>query len=538
VKPGLTAGLIWITLQALFLILFAFVNILRIEDDISLYARNLERLAVSRNSQNYGFMQSLMMVADVPHDGSVASFADFAKSLHLRYPHIASIAWYEITDHDKIQLKPVVQVPNEGPNVIFLSAKLFQALTTHDEQVQAIVDNQTPNRYFLIEHVHNSSKPFSIVIEIDSGEMLKPSLIENCPKVTWTSGDITFFSNISNKNSISTTITSVKRTIDVSIGDLYKTPKETTLKTSINVEKIISLKAIFNFYTFLFSFACSVLLSILSAYALHQRKTTQRLREAERVAQSNIRRLQRENLHEHSSRVYAIGEMAAGIAHELIQPLTSILINSQTGLKLINATSSALNLNNVLSANMKDAQRASEIIKNIQSFVDPKPTDAASVDVNAAIREVATLMEGTLAEHRFKINLDLDAAPLYCEISRIEIEQVAYNLIRNALEAGEHLQIEERFVEVRTSGSDHDVFILVRDRGPGIDVAMLQDLFLPFVTTKASGMGLGLSISRRIIDRAGGAISARNGGDQGAVFEVQLPKTKPGIAPPTDVLQM
>ena len=533
-KLTLVVILVWGVLQIIVLISLVVIHFRNVEDDISSYVRDLERLVVSRNSQNFGFMQSLAMVADIRQVRSVGSFADFARNLHARHRQISGIAWYEIDQNEKIRANPVVQVPTDGQHPISKSGKLAEALTKRHGQVQAVVDSRTPNRYFLLEHVHNFQNHFSVVIEIDAREMLKPSLIENCPKVTWTAGDVTFFSNSSTENKNSIAAISVNRAIDVAIGDVYQKQNSIILKTKINVEKRISLEMILGSTIFLLLSAFSVLLAILSSYVLHQRKVTQRLREAERTAQSKVDRLQRENRHEHASRVYAIGEMAAAIAHELIQPLSSILINSQTGSKLMNVlASSEANVASILASNVKDAQRASEIIRNIHSFVSPKPTDPGYTEINSAIVEVVTLMEATLAEQRFRIVLELDEAPLHCEISRIEIEQVVHNLIRNAVEAGEHLETKDRTVEVSTRNTDCYISVRVRDRGPGIREAMLKDLFLPFSTTKVSGLGLGLSLSRRIVERAGGVISGQNDKNGGAVFEIRLPRATIGMTAAT-----
>lgn len=188
------------------------------------------------------------------------------------------------------------------------------------------------------------------------------------------------------------------------------------------------------------------------------------------------------------------------------------------------------NVTSILSSNVKDAQRASEIIRNVRSFVSPKPTDTACTDIVAAIREVVTLMEALFVECGFEIALDFDEGPLLCKIGRVEFEQVVYNLVRNALEVGEHLDAKDRIVAISARRTDDRISIRVRDRGPGIEEKMLQSLFVPFSTTKVSGMGLGLSLSRRIIERAGGELSGQNHQGRGAIFEIVLPKAPRVIA--------
>jgi len=531
VNLALPAILIWVALQFLVTVVLIFFHIDKVENNIASYAQSLERLAVSRNSQNFGFMQSLTMVADAPRSRSIASFTNLAENLHARYPQISGIAWYEMEPDEKVRLKPIVQVPTERESPILKSAKLLEALGGHHGQVQVVVDSKLQNKYYIIEHVRNYKNHFSVIITIDSREMLKPSLVDNCPKVTWTSGELTLFSNVSTKRNNSLILSTIERRIEVYIGDIYQKPNDNFLKTSINVEKPIALDAIFdNSMLYVFS-TFSILIAGLSSYALHQGQVTRRLREAERLAKANINRLELEKRHEHASRVYAIGEMAAAIAHELIQPLTAILINSQTGVKLMDAMSTPqTNVTSILSSNVKDAQRASEIIRNVRSFVSPKPTDTACTDIIAAIREVATLMEALFAECGFELALDFDEEPLLCKIGRVEFEQVVYNLVRNALEVGEHLDAEDRIVAISARRTDNRISIRVRDRGPGIEEIMLQNLFVPFSTTKVSGMGLGLSLSRRIVERAGGELSGKNHQGRGAIFEIVLPKATSGIA--------
>ncbi|MEK1874707.1 MAG: hypothetical protein AAAC50_20155, partial [Rhizobium altiplani] len=148
VNSAVPAVLIWVALQILSTIVLIFFHIDKVENNIASYAQSLERLAVSRNSQNFGFMQSLTMVADAPRSRSIASFTNLAESLHARYPQISGIAWYEMDPDERVRLQPIVQVPTGGESPILKSAKLFEALAGHHGQVKVVVDSKLQNKYY------------------------------------------------------------------------------------------------------------------------------------------------------------------------------------------------------------------------------------------------------------------------------------------------------------------------------------------------------------------------------------------------------
>lgn len=255
------------------------------------------------------------------------------------------------------------------------------------------------------------------------------------------------------------------------------------------------------------------------------RDVTER-REAEAEARRHLQELG------HVGRISAMGEMAGGLAHELNQPLCAIMSFSQACQRLLAKSESTSELQGAMNRVVVNAERAGNIIRQMRAFVRNEQPVLESADINALIREVHGLTTGDANRHHVRIVLELAAELPPVEVSAIQIQQVLVNLIRNAVEAvdGERSQGGEREVRVqsRSTIDGQAVEIHVVDTGPGIPESMHQSLFEPFITRRADGLGLGLSISRSIIEAHGGRISLENRnepGASGAHFRVSLPVT-------------
>ena len=230
------------------------------------------------------------------------------------------------------------------------------------------------------------------------------------------------------------------------------------------------------------------------------------------------------------SRLSSMGEMAAGFAHELNQPLTAIS-NFATGCirRLKRPDCEAQSLLPALIEIAQQAQRAGDIIRHIRGFVGKKNderTDHArpEIDINAAIRAAAGLVGNEAL--RYGANLRLKLAPVLpaVQADTIQIQQVVVNLARNAMEAMDEVASDPRDLTIQTGTTPAGgVEIRVLDNGPGIPADLRARLFEPFFTTKTAGMGMGLSICRSIAENHGGQLSADNRSRGGAEFKLTLP---------------
>ena len=245
-----------------------------------------------------------------------------------------------------------------------------------------------------------------------------------------------------------------------------------------------------------------------------------------RRAEARVRELQAE-LH-HVSRLSAMGEMASGLAHELNQPLTAIINYVQACRRLLEATDSQASgkLHEYMDKAVTQAGRAGQIIRRLRKFVEKGETERSLEDVNKVVEEAGNLALVGAADRNIKSEWDLCSGLPLIFIDKIQIQQVVFNLVRNGVEALERAQ--DRELTIKTSRAAKDaVEVSVCDSGPGLPAEVSERLFQPFVTTKPDGMGIGLSISRSIIEGHAGRLWATANPDRGTTFRFTLPAAVP-----------
>jgi C4-dicarboxylate-specific signal transduction histidine kinase len=239
----------------------------------------------------------------------------------------------------------------------------------------------------------------------------------------------------------------------------------------------------------------------------------------------------------HMARVTTLGALTASIAHEVNQPLSGIITNASTSLLMLagdppNIEGAAESAQRTI----RDANRATEVIARLRTLF--KKTGAAyePFDLNEATREVLALSLREL--HRGKVEVQTELAEDLPAVvgDRVQLQQVVLNLVLNAAEAMSVVEDRTRRLVVRTERAAGDrVTVVVRDSGPGFAPEQANRLFETFYTTKRDGMGIGLSISRSIIDRHQGQMWATCGDGPGATFGFSIPQVAVlGTAPKTD----
>jgi len=247
---------------------------------------------------------------------------------------------------------------------------------------------------------------------------------------------------------------------------------------------------------------------------------------ARQQAEQRVQELQSELIH--VSRLSAMGEMASALAHELNQPLTAIINYAQTARGVVERRSGEGNggLVSLLEKTVEQADRAGQIIRRLRQFIAKGETDRALEDINAVVEEASALaLVGTkgkgIAARRV---LGKGLPPVL--LDKIQIHQVITNLIRNSVDALDGVKQREIVISTRRAGQD-SIEIRVADTGPGLAPEVADRLFQPFVTTKPTGLGIGLSICRSIVDGHGGRIFASDNPDGGTIFHVRLPTAEP-----------
>ncbi|WP_083615151.1 two-component system sensor histidine kinase NtrB [Paraburkholderia sp. SOS3] len=227
----------------------------------------------------------------------------------------------------------------------------------------------------------------------------------------------------------------------------------------------------------------------------------------------------------HLTRVSTLGELAGSLAHELNQPLTAILSNVQAAQRFIDLDPPELiEVREILKDIVDDSCRASEVIRRIRAFVKKDELQFVRLDPGDVLRDVAQLVHSDAIGRGVRLSVDIDDDLPPVRGDRIQLQQVVLNLMINAFDAMRGCDALERAVSA-FAGIDRDgnVRIAIRDRGEGIAADRLERIFKPFVTSKPQGLGLGLSISRSIVDMHRGRLWAENNSDRGMTFYVVLP---------------
>jgi len=230
----------------------------------------------------------------------------------------------------------------------------------------------------------------------------------------------------------------------------------------------------------------------------------------------------------HIARVGTLGEMAAGLAHELNQPLAAIHFEASAALE-VPQEESADSMRLALTAIAEQSLRAGDIVRRMRVFARRGQPARELSDVRQLVREVLALLSHELRMHGVDTSEALDEVPAVL-VDRVELQQVLVNLIRNAMEAMTTTPAGERQLLIEAHAANRHVRVSVADSGEGVDPAIAATLFHPFQSTKPSGLGLGLSICQSLIEAHGGRIGTIPRAGRGAVFYFELPAV-PGIPP-------
>jgi C4-dicarboxylate-specific signal transduction histidine kinase len=227
----------------------------------------------------------------------------------------------------------------------------------------------------------------------------------------------------------------------------------------------------------------------------------------------------------HVMRLSTMGEMASGMAHELNQPLAAVASYCETAQKMVETQPTMPEkLGDILGRALEQTHRAGDIIRRLRDFVSKGTTQRESVELDKLIRDVMDLLEWELRNNHVRIDFNPCGHDCRIMVDKVQIEQVLLNLVRNSLEAILHSDTREGRVLLKTQLlPGGGVEVTVSDNGPGVDEEMIDTLFNPFQTSKGTGMGMGLSISRSIIEAHGGKLWVLKVPEDGAVFGFNLP---------------
>lgn len=227
----------------------------------------------------------------------------------------------------------------------------------------------------------------------------------------------------------------------------------------------------------------------------------------------------------HVNRVTTMGQLAASIAHEVNQPLAASVTNAHAGLRWLGLQPPNLEeVREALAAIVTDSNRASDVINRMRALIKKAPARKDGLQINEVILEVTALMRGELVKSGVSLNTQLAQGLPLIQGDRVQLQQVLVNLIMNAVEAMGSVNHGSRKLLIGTGADEAGrVRISVQDSGPGLNPQIFDRVFDPFYTTKADGMGMGLSICRSIIEAHDGRIWASATPGPGSTFNVSLP---------------
>ena len=248
------------------------------------------------------------------------------------------------------------------------------------------------------------------------------------------------------------------------------------------------------------------------------------LREHRRRRLAEVQARQRMAELAHVNRFSTAGELTASIAHEINQPLGAILTNAETADAILDSPDPSIaELKDIVKDILQDDRRATEVIRRMRSLLKKAPFELKNLDLNDLARETVDFLTSLAIGRKVELVSVITPETLPVFGDRIQLQQVILNLVVNGIDAMRDTPSADRIISIRTSRVENFAQLSVSDRGPGIPEEKLKAVFEPFFTSKAEGMGMGLSIARTIVEAHNGMLSAKNRDHGGASFRIRLP---------------
>lgn len=451
-------------------------------------------LASQRADQHDAHLTSLSAIATAGAEIRRDLFLDVAETIIRFYPRIVAVDLVSLSNHN-------TSLSTKGSTNANLARTMIQAARQTNGSLQLRPNPIEPQTYLLIKRSPNSQNAkYALALTIDGAKLLETDT------AFWNSGRVKYSLSlpkdilVSGERSIhsaefSKQLGSVSQPLTLNVWSSLVT------STSLPWEKI---------------FVGALFITILYSILILGLKQYSRTRRAEKTALLSAQ----ETRLAHASRVNALGEMASGLAHELTQPLTAILSQSQAG-KHLATRGDAFALSPVLDDTIKQAKRASAILERMRRWTKPNRDEAGTSSLVDAIHVVDALLQPEAKRQSVSLFFDLsEEKHVYVQGNSTEIEQVIFNLVRNAFDAVEGVNTPT--VNVQTSIDEGWVSLIVSDNGIGLPEDIKDRIFEPFVTGKSEGTGLGLALCQRLVEQMDGDITVKRESGR-TVFTVILP---------------
>ncbi len=511
----------WIAIEIVILIVVAAISLTKLRND---FAEDRSRLAIeltNHYSQRRASVTLLELVLQLPDGDTEPSFIHVATGIMKAYAFLDRIQLFEMRPGQS-ELTEWISVPSATgkPGEADLPAIMRAVARQPEGETVAYAMPHLAEHVLFATKAMNGRTPVAIVVIHDVAKAVQSISLPEAIELQVRLGGRSVYVRNPHTHGL---FTGYMPWLTADVPRIPLRPDDDS-RVYIHFDKHVAFGDVFDWRMIvplsIFGFA--------ALYAFHllrrQRAALTQAQEAEQSARRQMEVLRHENRLFQASRVNAVGELASGIAHELAQPLTALLSQSQAGLILLEkgeAGNRDGSLKQALAANVREAQRAGKILHRMRDYIVGNDIQPMLQELNPFIVNMVELLRVKLSEQNIEVSMDFATPSPKSVVGAIELEQVIHNLLRNAVDALSECRHDRKRIPIRTFSQDTVNIIEIADNGPGLSDEVLKNLFRPFFTTKENGMGLGLSLCARLLERSGGTLHARN--DNGAVFWIVLP---------------
>lgn len=505
----------WLLLLTAFGLFSAISHRQALEQGVSESGRALQRAISQRVAQHDAHLTSLSALGLAQAQPS-EDFDLVAKSILRFYPRIVAI---DLISIPAVDAAGVVSSAKSADGSTANPAQVFKAVEMLTAGKAVYGPDAKPGHYRLMKRMNDT---MAVSLDIDGAKLVEGDELPRWAalKLSTTDGPL-----LETGAKLPAETSFLARTVSFDAPIV-----SATQPLRLSLQRHVTLAELLPPLPFALFAAISLAGLVLVRSLLRHRQEAALAREAAEAASQREALRQHETKLAHALRINSMGEMASGIAHELTQPLTALLSQSQAG-RRIAATSGLADtpIDSVLAANVLQAKRAADILVRLRAYVGKSALEAGVHDLCRHVADIVALSRIDLDRRGIALDIDLPEGRALSRFDPVEIEQVIHNLIRNAADAVEQAGRTDGRVLVTLKGAGKTYEINVSDNGTGIPQDILPRIFEPFFSSKPDGMGLGLSLCESIVERFDGSISAGNDPKGGAVFTVRLPAARETI---------
>lgn len=498
----------WIGLSILYVVLLALFQRVEISKELAIQSAALTNQVSQRADQHVAHLTGLSALAISGKEPNAALFIEVVTAIRQFYPRVTAVDLVSLQDDTNVISS------REGLSDTHALHRAIQlAALQSTGSLELMHSPQHEDRYLIIKRVPNTSAArFALSFEINTRRLVNidPAFWQRKNtelSISMPSGEL--LSRFRDKHQAQSSVKFKQLTVTNVLGSRTQ-PLALSTIIYLSPGDLLPVGPLL-LGLFFIGLVWAVTTTIFRLYAKSRR------------AESRARLGEYDARISHASRVNSLGELSSGIAHELTQPLTAILSQSQAGVRLVNDQGVQQDtVIDILNANVTQAKRASNILARLREWTKHSTESWKPVTVNGCIRNVLLLLDAEIKKQSINLTVELTPQNPSITCDPVEMEQVVFNLIRNALDKRPLRGRAGLSILITTSLLEDQVILNIMDDGAFVDHKILDRILEPFVTTRGNGMGLGLALCDRIVNRMEGSIEITNA-EEGVVARVTLP---------------